>query len=215
MKRTCFYAFAAIFSLAFGLNASAQLDEREPGIYTIVNGESVPLEFTAGTTSVKTTNILGFETGNSNCTYRGETSGTPASNTFVMVIDPEKKAVVKTLKKYQVFIKSMTPNNMLVIPLEISKGKRVYEEGKTVMGIKTEVKGRMDFSWEQITDNSFEITVDGLVPGEYGIIFRATLLADYDYSAIFGFTVTEDGPAPVEAEAPAEAEADPEADPEA
>ena len=186
-------AVAVICLTAFSFSSNAQMDEREPGLYAIVDGESIPLGYTSGATSVNTTNIVGFEVGKSKCSFKGETSGTVTSDTFVMVIDPEKKALTRTMKSYNPFIRTMTPNNILILPLSVSKGKRTYDEGKSVMGIKTEKKDRMDFEWEQISDNSFEIKVSGLVPGEYGFIFRVSKIADFDYSAIFGFTVAEQG----------------------
>ena len=186
-------AVAVICLTAFSVSSNAQMDEREPGLYAIVDGESIPLGYTSGSTSVSTTNVVGFEVGKSKCSFKGETSGTVTSDTFVMVIDPEKKALTRTMKSYNPFIRTMTPNNILILPLSVSKGKRIYDEGKSVMGIKTEKKGRMDFEWEQISDNSFEIKVSGLVPGEYGFIFRVSKIADFDYSAIFGFTVAEQG----------------------
>lgn len=172
-------------------SAYAQMDEREPGIYAIVGEESIPLVYSNGTTSVSSTGILGVELGKRKCTYKGASSGIIASDTFVMVIDPEKKGIVKNMKSYNPFIKSMTPNNVLVIPLIADKKKRTFEEGKTIAGINVTVKDRMDFEWEQISDNSFEIRVLNLIPGEYGFIFRATRLAEFDYSGLFGFTITE------------------------
>lgn len=189
-----FFALLAVFCfLMSSVYAHAQLDERAPGIYAIVDGESVPLVYSNGVTSVKTTSVVGFEVGQRRFTYKGADSGVTASGTFVMVIDPERKASVKTLKSYNPFIKTMTPNNVLVIPLVVdtAKGRRVYEEGKTLDGINTTVRERMDFEWEQISDNSFEIKVADLVPGEYGFIFRVAKLAEFDFSSIFGFTVVE------------------------
>ena len=191
MKRLFYFLAAALTLMGSGIVANAQVDERAPGIYAIVNGESIPLNFTSGNTAVSTTNIIGFEVGNTKITYKGATSGTIASDTFVMVIDPEKKALTKTLKVYNPFIKTMTPGNILILPLSVVKEKRLYDEGKSVMGIKTEVKGRMDFEWEQISDNSFSIKVLNLIPGEYGFVFRVSKLADFDYSAIYGFTIAE------------------------
>lgn len=189
MKRIVFFIAAAVCLIASQTNSFAQLDERAPGLYAIVGEESIPLPFFNGTTSVSTTNIVGFEVGNQKCSYKGAESGVVASDTFVMVINPEKKMLTKTLKSYDPFIKTMTPNNILVLPLSVEKNKRVYDSGKTFMGINTQVKGRMDFEWEQITDNSFEIKVKGLIPGEYGFVFRVISIADFDYSAIFGFTI--------------------------
>ncbi len=192
MKKSFYLIFAALLcTLSFTVNAYAQMDEREPGLYAIVGEESIPLTYSNGTTSVTSTGILGVELGKKKCTYKGPSSGVVAADTFVLVIDPEKKSIVRNTKSYYPFIKTMTPNNMLVLPLSVVKDKRIYEEGKTIAGINVSVKDRMDFEWEQISDNSFEIHVQNLIPGEYGFIFRATKLAEFEYSAILGFTFQE------------------------
>lgn len=192
MKKS-FYSivFVLFCALFFTVNAYAQMDEREPGLYAIVGEESIPLTYSNGTTSVTSTGILGVELGKKKCTYKGSSSGVIAADTFVLVIDPEKKSIVRNTKSYYPFIKTMTPNNMLVLPLSVVKDKRIYEEGKTIAGINVSVKDRMDFDWEQISDNSYEIHVQNLIPGEYGFIFRATKLAEFEYSAILGFTFQE------------------------
>lgn len=180
--------FCAIF---FNINANAQLDERKSGIYAIVDGKSVPLTYSSGIQHNASTGILGVELGKKKCTFRKPTSGTMASDTFVLVIDPEKKAVVRNITVYDPFIKSITPDDMLVLPLTVIKNKRVYEEGKTIAGINVSVKDRMEFEWEPISDNSFEIRVLNLTKGEYGFVFRPAKLGEFDYSAIFGFTISE------------------------
>ena len=188
--RTIQFLFAALVcAFAFNINADAQMDEREPGLYAIVGEESIPLVYSNGTASVSSTGILGVELGKKKCTYKEPTSGVLASGTFVMVINPEKKGITRSMKSYEPFIKTMTPNNILVLPLTVDKNKRVYEEGKTIEGINISVKDRMDFEWEQISDNSYEIRVLNLIPGEYGFVFRPAKLGEFDYSAIFGFTV--------------------------
>lgn len=191
MKKHSYILVTFFFTLFFTANAYAQMDEREPGLYAIVGEQSIPLPFSNGTTSVGTTGILGVEVGRVKCAYRKPTSGVNAADTFVMVIDPERKAIVKKLKSYNPFYNKMTPNNVLVLPLTVDGKRRIYEEGKIIAGINVSIKDRMDFEWEQITDNSFEIRVQQLIPGEYGFVFRASKLAEFDYSALFGFTIPE------------------------
>lgn len=171
------------------LDLSAQNDTRDPGIYAVVDGVSTPLVYTSGIAHKSGTEVLGLEIGRSKFSYRGATSGVESGDTFVLVIDPEKKNIIRTLKKYEPFVKSMTPSNIIIVPLIVKKDKRIYDEGMEVYGFKVEGKPRVPFSWEMISDNSFQIVAEGLAPGEYGIIFRATKLAPYDYDAIFGFTV--------------------------
>lgn len=191
MKKARIIVATLLSTFFFAVNAYAQMDERQPGLYAIVGDESIPLTFSNGTTSVSTTGILGVEVGRTRCIYRKPSSGVEASDMFVMVIDPEQKAFVKKLKSYKPFFKKMTPNDVLVLPLTVDGNKRIYEEGKTIAGINISIKDRMDFEWEQITDNSYEIHVQNLIPGEYGFVFRPSKLGEFDYSAIFGFTITE------------------------
>lgn len=181
--------FCALF---FSFDAFAQMDEREPGLYAIVEGESIPLSFSNGTTLVSTHNLIGVEVGQRKFAYSGASSGVVASDKFVLVIDQMKKDITRTRKAYYPFVKSMTPNSILILPLGVDGKRRVYEEGKTYFGINFNIKDRMDFEWEQISDNSFEIRIINLIPGEYGFIFRAARMAEFDYCAIFGFTYPEE-----------------------
>ena len=178
-----------------GATVYAENDTREPGLYAVKGEESVKLEFLPGITSNSNTGILGVvELGNSKCKFKGETSGVKVSgNEFALVIDPDRKNVVRTLKKYEIFIKTMTPDNMLIIPLVVEKNRRVYDKGLNINGFNTELKELVSFSWERISDNSFRIMAEGLVPGEYAFIFRVSPLSPFDFSGAFDFTyIVED-----------------------
>ena len=135
------------------LSAYAQNDTRSPGLYA-VNGEE------SGRVG-----ILGVvEFGNSASRFKGETSDVKVSgNEFALVIDPDRKNVVRTLKKYEIFIKTMTPDNMLIVPLVVEDNWRIYDKGLNVNGFNTEFKELVDFTWERISDNSFRILAVSLV----------------------------------------------------
>lgn len=105
-----------------------------------------------------------------------------------MVINPDKKVIKKTTKQYDPFIKSMTPANIIIVPLEVVDGKRVYDSGRTVEGINTVRKEHIEFEWEMTDDNTFEITA-AFEPGEYAVIFRPSKLAEFDFTGIYGFFV--------------------------
>lgn len=183
-----FTTLAAVLLVSFTL--SAQNDPREPGLYAIIGDESVPLAYQGGVASDSGTSFLGIiEVGQKKYTFKGASSDMPAGNTFVMVCDLERKHITRSLKKYDVFVESMTPDNIVVIPLEVQKNKRVFDEGTSVNGFNTEKKTSMKFEWEKLYDNSFLITVHGLVPGEYAFAFRAAKLAPFDFTAIFGFNI--------------------------
>lgn len=169
-------------------SAFAQLDERAPGLYAI-NGENEDLLTPVNAVqSNSNTNILGIEVGKVKNIYKGITSDSIASGKFILVINPEQKAIKKTLKDYNPFIKSMTPANMIIVALDVEKNRRVYDHGTTLEGFNTEKKGRVDFIWEQISDNSFLIEAE-LVPGEYAIVFKPAKLGEFDFNAVFDFTV--------------------------
>lgn len=77
---------------------------------------------------------------------QGESSEVKATGKFVMVIDPEKKGIRKTPKVYDPFIKSMTPGLIMIVPLEVAKNKRVYDEGTSVQGINTQKRQGLNSS---------------------------------------------------------------------
>ncbi len=190
--RKCILLFTALTcALLFNSKAYAQMDERQPGLYAVVGEESIRLPFSNGTVNSTSTGILGFDIGKVKCTYKGATSGVNAGNTFVLVINPDKKAISKTLKSYDPFVKSMTPDNIRIFPLAVVKNKRIFDEGNTVAGINVSVIEKIDLEWEMISDNSFEIRIPEVPAGEYGFVFRDSKLSFFDYSAIFGFTIAE------------------------
>lgn len=186
MKRL-FCTIAIVLAAAFC--ASAQ-DTLEPGIYALVDGSCTSLSYANGITANSSTNVLGIEIGKRKESYKGETSGVRCSGTLVMVINPEKKIITKTLKKYDPFIKTMNPDLIMIVPLEVQKNKRVYDEGRSLMGINTEQKERVSFEWEQTDENTFEIRFQA-APGEYAVVFKPTKIGDYDLQSIYGFYVAE------------------------
>lgn len=169
-------------------SAFAQMDEREPGLYAINGEEEFLLTPVAAAQSSSNTNVLGIEIGKTKLLYKGITSDTIANGKFILVIDPEQKAIKQTLKEYDVFIASMTPANMVIVPLGIEKNKRVYERGSTLNGFNTQKLDRVEFIWEQISDNSFLIEAE-VAPGEYAIVFRPAKLGEFNFNTVFDFTV--------------------------
>ena len=168
----------------------AQDEKLAPGIYAIVDSTVTHLSYTPGVASNSSSNILGVELGKTKYTYKGESSEVKATGKFVMVIDPENKGIRKTPKLYDPFIKSMTPELIMIVPLDVVKNKRVYEEGTSIQGINTKKKTRVEFQWELIDENTWEIRAD-LQPGEYAVVFKPAKLGAYDFCSIFGFYVEE------------------------
>ncbi|MBQ0150050.1 MAG: hypothetical protein KBT08_05470 [Bacteroidales bacterium] len=174
--------------LAFSLVCSAQSENLTPGIYSIIDGNATHLTYANGAAISSSNNLLGVEIGNTKFKYKGETAEVKVVDKIVMVINPDKKVIKKTTKEYDPFIKSMTPANIIIVPLEVVDGKRIYNGGRTIEGINTVRKERIDFEWEMVADNTFEITAN-FEPGEYAIIFRPAKLGEFDFTSIYGFYV--------------------------
>ncbi len=170
------------------VSAFAQMDEHEPGLYAINGEEATLLTPQNASQSSSSNNILGVEIGKSKLNYKGITSDTIASGKFLLVIDPERKNIKQTLKEYNVFVASMTPANMIIVPLTVEKNKRIYDRGTTINGINTQTKDRVEFLWEQVSDNSFMIDAE-LAPGEYAIVFKPAKLGEFNFNTVFDFTV--------------------------
>lgn len=185
MKRI---ASIIISVLVFSFTASAQNQDLEPGIYSVIDGNATHLVYTNGTAVSSSNNILGLEIGGSKFKFKGETGEVEVKDKIVIVINPDKKVIKKTTKQYDPFIKSMTPANIIIVPLEVVDGKRIYDRGRTVEGFNTSKKERVEFEWEMVDDNTFEITAE-FEPGEYAVVFRPSKLGEFDFTSIYGFIV--------------------------
>jgi len=173
--------------LLFPVGMSAQMDERAPGIYTIIGEQSILLKQAFGGTTSGEVSVVGLDVSNQVFRYRGETSGVNASGIFVLVVNPKEK------KSTDPFYKNMTPSDMIAVPLSVNHetGRREYDAGKTIEGYNVDKKIKLDFDWKRISDNSFEITVPGMTPGEYAFVFRSGKLCPFNYSRIICFTILE------------------------
>jgi len=164
----------------------------QPGIYTLVDETPVPLKFCYGISSVQGKNTLGVEVAYETYRYRGETSGIEASDTFILVIDPARKEVVKKFSEYNPFVRNMKPARMIIVPLAVNPENqcREYYPGMKLEGVNVQERPEMKFDWEEIGDNTFKIKVQDLRAGEYAIIFKIAGLQGPDFNAMFGFTIT-------------------------
>jgi len=161
-----------------------EVDERNPGLYAIVKGRSIPMEFTRGTVLSEQGNYI-------KCSFRDESSYFPASDTFVLVINPDK--IVYTADKP--YFKTLTPSDILVKPMTINANTRCRELEYMAFNIRygetgtAEVCG-LEFEWEQISKNSYSIKLLGLKPGEYGLTTRPSRMSQFDFKmGTFDFTV--------------------------
>jgi len=187
-----YFVIAILFVFAiFPSRVLAQVDEREPGLYAIVREVPIHLTYTNGITEIMSRGVFENELRYESYRYKGETSGTNAGDTFLLVIDTSKKLANKSLKKDDIFLKGMNPRHLRIIPLLVNSSNhcREYDGGQVLNGIKLESGERTDFEWERINDNSFIIKVIDASPGEYGFIYRTSLFVPFDYTGIFGFTI--------------------------
>lgn len=193
-------AFLILLSLAlFPLTALAQIDERNPGIYAVVDGTSTPLafQFSVGSgrpyygkyngedASVLEPGIGGFR-------YKGVCSGVLATDTLVLVVDLEKESGSAAPGKFDYFVKDMTPDSMVILPLKtnVNKQRREFEDGIIIKAFcNGNESGGVPFGWSRISDNSFRINMPDLAPREYGVFFRTDNLYTFLLHYLFGFTV--------------------------
>lgn len=177
--------------LAISATTFAQNEKLSPGIYAIVDDNATHLTYSKSISSHSGINIIGVEVGKNKYTYKGNSSEVKATGKLIMVIDPEKRSIVMTPKKYDPFIKTMKPELINIVPLNVEKNKRIYDEGTSVQGINTKKHTKLEFQSELVDENTYEITFDA-PPGEYAVVFKATKLGVYDFSAIYGFYVEEE-----------------------
>lgn len=180
--------FVAI--LMFAATAFAQGEKLEPGIYSIIDSSATHLKYTPGIASNSGFNVVGIEVGDAKYKFKGATSGVKVTDRIRLVIDPQKKVIRKTPKVYEPFIKSMTPELLIIVPLDVVKDKRIYDEGTSVEGFRTKKHTRVEFEWELTDENTYDITAD-FEPGEYAVIFKPARLGAYDFCSIYGFYVEE------------------------
>jgi len=184
----------ALLLLPVGATAQADsvavlIDTREPGIYAVVGDQSVKLPYQRSTIVSYGTDFIYA----SEVYYKGAHAKVVTdTRTFLLVVSTKKS----TFTVKNPFVKGLTPIHMRFLPLvtEEKKDRRFYDAGlKVGYGWIYEEDLGVKFEWEQITDNSYLITLpEDMVPGEYGFSFCKTRLSPYDFLYhIFAFTVPE------------------------
>lgn len=187
MKKQLFLLVA--LSCIFSLTLSAQTENLKSGLYAVLGENYVPLKYqSTNASSLNTINSVSFTV--KKTSYKGVSSNFISDSTFVMVCDPKKRVVIQTSKNYDVFIKNITPDFMVILPLEVNNNKREFKKGTSRSNIDKGI-GIVPFDWKQIADYTYLITAHGLVPGEYGIFFKLTKLDGYNFDGIYGFTIPE------------------------
>jgi len=196
MMKNFFTIFTLVALLLFTVESEAKQKSVTPGIYSL-NGETlVPLNFSYSTTSVEGKNVMGVEVSYETYKYKGESSGVEASGSFILVTNPKKWEVEKKFKKYDPFVRNLKPTKLIIVPLTVNSEQkyREYYLGMKLQGMNAQSRTEMKFDWEELSDNIYRIDVQYLVPGEYAIIFTDSRLLGPDFSAIYGFTITDTPP---------------------
>lgn len=181
--------FAAVS--AFGLKA------QNPGLYAVEGDNLVPLQHEHA--AVKYRNFLvdeddvnldiEIELVNKNFVFRKKESATKVSGKeFLLVCDPDKKAMTIILKKYFAFPCHQTPANMLLVALTPSKRTRIYSTSNAVVDGFDVTFESIPFEWEEVAPYQYRIITD-LPAGEYGFIFRFEERTAYKIDHQFTFSV--------------------------
>jgi len=172
----------------------AQYDERESGIYATVGEKIIPLNrhsnpFSFGTATEVL--LLPITIEDTHKRYDGETSEVQTSGPFVLVIDHNKKVFVSP------FFETLSPCYLKLIPLTVNHELHCREYETTIttsFNFPVSLKdhgGAVDFEWERISENSFEISILDVKPGEYAFVFCNAEGTCYDYGTIYDFTIPE------------------------
>lgn len=174
----------------------AQRDEHSPGFYAVVDGEYKQLPYSSAPffTFSLSFSFFGLTKTYQAQKYKNGVSGLDASDTFVLVINPDKIAGMTAPDHFDCYTMNMTPDNLALVPLLSfpDKDLRYYKLNPTwTIGPFSfrEPSDAIGFDWKQISDNSFEIRVPGLIPGEYGFVTRMSPLSRFEIHSVFGFAV--------------------------
>jgi len=189
MKKIIVFAVLLLCSIML----QAQSETLKPGLYAMKNECLVPLKFSHSVSTVEGRNTMGTEIVYETYRFRGLSSGIEASGTFILVIDPKKKEVVKKFSEYNPFIKNIKPSRMTIVPLKINTQKqcREYCPGMKLEGLNVEGRDEMEFDWKAIGTGIYQIEVHNLKAGEYAIFFTTSKINGPDFTAMFGFTISD------------------------
>lgn len=186
---------AALLLFAFSAILKAEDYALTPGMYAVIDGKMVALQHENASVKSWDPDITGgYLTTHeiAQCVFRYKK---PASKNgtcpgkFVMVCDPNRKAIVMTIKSYKPFIATMNPENMMLIRLDQAGKRRVYDATRAEkVSLLEYAWPHEDFQWKQIDEYTYEIDATALPAGEYGFIFRISDKSCYRFDAAFTFT---------------------------
>jgi len=162
---------AAIMTLSLSILAFAQDDGLEPGIYAVTDGGYRPLTYSSSTFPFDEVHEDGSHV---HKYFDGESSGVEVTGTFIMVVGDDSD-----------FFVTVTPSCMKLLPLEVDTEGHMREYDATSVSVK------VDFEWDRISEDSFQIKVFDCIPGEYAFILRNEGNRKFNYNKIYGFKISE------------------------
>lgn len=182
----------SICLLIAGIGAQAQISQG-PGLYAINGNDTIKLTVLNGNENVSESHILGVDIQNHDrMQYNEIISDTPTSGSdFLMVIDPNKKvAKGGVMTDYEPFIKTVKPELLMLVPLEVEndKERRIFNLQENKSALKIKAKNAIEFTWDQVSDSAWIIHTPQLVPGEYAFLVRTTKLDQFDFQQVLDFT---------------------------
>lgn len=185
----------ALFVLSASLTLSWGQERPAPGIYAIIGEEPFKMERQKGlgmSNSVDDESFI-FE---KQFIYKGASSSLEATGEFLLVCDPDVRNYLVTPFKYNIFTNNLSPKDLLIVPLEVKRNKRVYDCRKLhTTGKALDLLGDvewlcMDFTCEELEPFIWSIKAKDLPAGEYALVFRyMPQYWEFDFNNIFGFTV--------------------------
>lgn len=185
MKRIIFCIILMFAGIVSG--SAQQKDKLEPGLYSVTGDgiKAMERQSAISVTSAPDTDMLLEQ----KFVYKGSEGINKADGNFLLVCDPGKKNPVVTLKKFNIFTKKLTPEDMMIIPLTPQKNKRIYDCRK-LRARKGKIEWlKFDFTWEETSECTYSISAD-LAPGEYAIVFCYVMpVWNFDFNNAFTFTV--------------------------
>lgn len=144
----------------------------EPGLY-LKNGEtSTPVKVTRLGNSKKSGSAGGFSIGKEEHKIKGATSGVKYAegDSLIFVFTPKSG---KKIKLATPFGETSTTENFLLYKLSVGKKERKVETGIQIMGFNTKENGGSELPFTQIDDNTYEVKLENLEPGEYALFYTA------------------------------------------
>ena len=177
-------------AVAISVPATDSVDALAPGLYTWSGGEWVLLPFETAWANEDFNGMpTDFELANTWFYVNGPSAQTKSEGKWLLVCDLQKKAFKQTPKKYDVFVRHVTPDNILIIRYEEQKRKRRY---CCLFHSIDPFKGAdwvsEPFHWKRLTANSFLIEAD-LTPGQYGAVFRYNDKTSFNFKTAFTFYI--------------------------